>query len=303
MPLVSDPITDVVNIDVVGGCRTVTDAGITAGAAVLTSATAAFTASDVGKTVGIRGAGPTASPSLGGYSSTITVFTNATTVTLATNATTTVSNALAIIGPDATSVIQAVCNTAGTHRLLAGTYLITAQITFAAGAYLVGEGDPKATNLYLAGGNWDDAMLNLNGIGSRVESLVIGMIGPNRRGINGAVVRPQASATRVTNCEISTPDGGYSSSSVGIEAKVNATGALVAFNKVVGTIADGIYQANNDGTRIIGNDVSNTGDDGISTHGGDGAGPETTNCIVPLNYVHHPGRPRSLVLDARRPPL
>jgi hypothetical protein len=62
--------------------RTVNDGAMTAGLAVLTSATAAFTAADVGRDVSVAGA------AAGGLTlyTTITVFTNATTVTLgATN--------------------------------------------------------------------------------------------------------------------------------------------------------------------------------------------------------------------------
>lgn len=89
----------------VGNARTVTDAGITSGAATLTSATAVFTSSDVGRRVLVVGAG--SGGGAGGFlSTTVSAFTNATTVTLAANATATVSNARMWIGTDDTTALQ-----------------------------------------------------------------------------------------------------------------------------------------------------------------------------------------------------
>lgn len=73
--------------------RSVTDATITSGAATVTSATAAFTASDVGKKVTFMGAGAAAVP-LGTSAAAVTIssVTNATTAVLDTNASTTVAS-------------------------------------------------------------------------------------------------------------------------------------------------------------------------------------------------------------------
>ena len=71
--------------------RSVTDAAITTGATTLTSATAAFTSADVGRTVVITGAGPNAG--MFALSAIVTVVTDATTVTVDSVAGATVSGA------------------------------------------------------------------------------------------------------------------------------------------------------------------------------------------------------------------
>lgn len=74
--------------------RTVADAAITSGAAILTSATAAFTAADVGSAITVAGAGAAAAT----LTTTVLSYTNATTVVLAANAGTTVTGASCTIG-------------------------------------------------------------------------------------------------------------------------------------------------------------------------------------------------------------
>lgn len=69
-----------------GDARMVDDAAIDSGDATLTSATAAFTVDDVGKTIAIAGAGPAGATLV----TTILLWTNGTTVELAVNASTTV---------------------------------------------------------------------------------------------------------------------------------------------------------------------------------------------------------------------
>lgn len=83
----------------VGAARTVTDAAITTGTGILTSATAAFTSADVGKQVSVVGAGAAA----GRLNATITTFTSATQVTLGTAAGTTVTGASLTIGQQYTN--------------------------------------------------------------------------------------------------------------------------------------------------------------------------------------------------------
>jgi hypothetical protein len=95
-----------------GDGKCVTDGAITAASAVLTSATAAFTAGDVGKVIQIKGAAATGVTSL---VTTIQAFTNATTVTLATPASTTVASGGQVLwGTDDTASIQAAINAATT---------------------------------------------------------------------------------------------------------------------------------------------------------------------------------------------
>jgi hypothetical protein len=75
--------------------RHVSDGAITSGAATLTSATAAFTAGDVGRQVTIYGAGASGAALV----TTISAYTNGTTVTVAMNAGMTTSGAIISIGP------------------------------------------------------------------------------------------------------------------------------------------------------------------------------------------------------------
>lgn len=106
--------------------RSVADAAITSGAAVLTSATAAFTADDLGRTVAIAGAGVAGAT----LTTTIAVVTNATTVTVAANASTTVSGAaLTITGVLNTSISAYVSATAVTLAANASATVSGAAVT------------------------------------------------------------------------------------------------------------------------------------------------------------------------------
>jgi hypothetical protein len=101
-----------------GDTRIVTDAAITSGLTSLTSATAAFTAADTGKSVTVAGAGA------GGAQLVTTVtFVNATTVTTGVSAGTTVTNAWCSVGTNDAAALQAwitACDTTGNPGWLAG---------------------------------------------------------------------------------------------------------------------------------------------------------------------------------------
>lgn len=94
--------------------RTVADGAITSGAATLTSATAAFAATDVGRQVVLAGAGPGGGPLI----AFIVTYTNSTTVTLSATASATVSGQSLKIGPSEAIIF-------GRMRETAGTYLST----------------------------------------------------------------------------------------------------------------------------------------------------------------------------------
>lgn len=96
----------------VGDVRTVADAAVTTGTATLTSATAAFTAGDVGKLVTVNGAGASGAV----LATTVSGYTNATTVTLAANASTSVSGALLALGTDDSAAMQAAITAAAAVR-------------------------------------------------------------------------------------------------------------------------------------------------------------------------------------------
>lgn len=92
----------------VGNAKRVTDAAISSGSSTLTSPTAKFAAGDVGKSIGVHGAGP------GGANliTTITGRGDPTTVRLGASAQSSVSAAHAVYGTDCTSAFQNALNSA-----------------------------------------------------------------------------------------------------------------------------------------------------------------------------------------------
>lgn len=119
--------------------RVVTDAAMTSGSATLTSATAAFTAADVGKWFKVTGAGAAGIPLYG----TISGYTNATTVTLSVTAGTTVSGKRAWFCTDDTTAIQAAidaCSAAGGGRVVIPGGGTIGNVTLKARVHLSGLG-------------------------------------------------------------------------------------------------------------------------------------------------------------------
>lgn len=109
----------------VADARVVTDAAMTSGSAVLTSATAVFTSGDVGKKVSINGVGAAGAI----LATTISGFTNSTTVTLATTAGTSASAQYCAYGTDNTAPVQAAIAAAtSTVFFPAGRYLFAGSI-------------------------------------------------------------------------------------------------------------------------------------------------------------------------------
>ena len=107
-----------------GDARQLTDGAISAGSTTFTSASAGFTASDVGKYIMIAGAGSGRQ-----HATTIAAVTNATTVTLAAGAVTTVSGAAWFFGTTDDTALQTlldfVSRVSGKAVLTAGkTYLL-----------------------------------------------------------------------------------------------------------------------------------------------------------------------------------
>lgn len=99
---VRQTVYNVLDYGVKGDTNTVSDGAITSGLAVLTSATAGFTAADVGKTINVFGAGAAGAT----LSTTIVGFTNSTTVTLTATASSTVTNKKVVYGTDDTTVLN-----------------------------------------------------------------------------------------------------------------------------------------------------------------------------------------------------
>lgn len=124
-----------------GDAKNVNDGAITASSKTLTSASASFTAADVGKTVIVAGAG--ASGTFTTLTTTIAAFVSSTSVTLTAAATNTVSGAGVCYGTDDVNAIQAAVNDAllasagtpgngATVYLPPGRYLIAAAGIFPA---------------------------------------------------------------------------------------------------------------------------------------------------------------------------
>lgn len=100
----------------------------------LTSATAGFTAADVGKVIIVNGAGAAGVP----LSTTISTFTNATTVILAAAAATTVSNASVVWGTDDSAAINSAVSAAVTSGV--NNY---GEVFFPPGIYMVAAATTK----------------------------------------------------------------------------------------------------------------------------------------------------------------
>ena len=118
----------------VGDGRFLTDVSITAGSNVLTSASGAFTAADVGKAIRIVGGAASSTDLV----TTIAGFTSATTITLgaAAGATFTTRKTAAVLGTNdatrLTNAINAVPSTGGTLFFPPGAYVVTSNLTIPA---------------------------------------------------------------------------------------------------------------------------------------------------------------------------
>lgn len=116
-----------------GDARVVGDGAMSSGSATLTSATAAFVAGDVGKSVSVKGAAATGVTTL---VTTIQTVNSSTNVTLAASNASggALSNAVVIVGTDDTAAIQAAVTAAEAYLAAGHTY---AQVYFPPRAFVV----------------------------------------------------------------------------------------------------------------------------------------------------------------------
>jgi hypothetical protein len=124
----------------VGDTRSVADGAITTATPNFTSASAAFTAADVGKTIIVLGAGVAGAA----LTTTIFAYVSPTAVTLTANASTTVSGATTLVGTDDTVAVNAILAKAGRMAVFprgTGTYLVMANLAKPVCAGIVGEGE------------------------------------------------------------------------------------------------------------------------------------------------------------------
>lgn len=119
----------------VADARTLVDFATTATSATVTSATASFVAGDVGKAIGIEGAGTSGRP----LTATISSVTNSTIAVLSATATATTSGKRGVIGTDNTEPFQDAIDAmttvgGGTLYVPAGQYLINGDFSDSAGS-------------------------------------------------------------------------------------------------------------------------------------------------------------------------
>lgn len=213
------------------------DASMTSGSNVLTSLAAAFTAADVGKSIGVVGAGPNAS--WGGLpnGTTISSFTDSHHVNLSNNASVNVTNAVSVYGTDDYSSLQAALNAAkaaggGRVTVAAGIYVTTKKLIVHANCSLVGL-SRHATQVYLVG-NFDTGVIQM-GTGNapfetdiEVQSLTVGMVGPNQRNGSAFGIGIQASRFTLNDVEVSIP------AKTGTLAALNAGATSASYTAVIG---------------------------------------------------------------------
>lgn len=120
----------------IGDAKIITDAAISSGQATLSSATAGFSGSDVGKVINVAGAGASGSPLI----TTISAVSSSTQVTLASTGSTNVTGAKAWFGTDDTAKLQGQLDAGGVVVVPAGLYLLTATLQMPSGSVLRGEG-------------------------------------------------------------------------------------------------------------------------------------------------------------------
>lgn len=118
------------------------DGAITSGTPNFTSASASFTASDVGKVITIQNAGGANTD----LTTTISAYVSATAVTLATNASATVSSVSYTYGTDDTTALRAVLTAIGSNA----TYGKSATMFFPQGTYIVNGAFNQSNNSQLA---------------------------------------------------------------------------------------------------------------------------------------------------------
>ncbi|MBV8194774.1 MAG: right-handed parallel beta-helix repeat-containing protein [Candidatus Dormibacteraeota bacterium] len=190
------------------------DATMTANSNILSSPSASFTATDVGKAIGVVGAGPNASWGGLANGTTISAWVNAQTIQLSNTASVSVSNAVCVYGTDDTKSFQAALNSAkaaggGRVSVAAGTYVISKMLQVDTNCALVGL-SRNATRLFLVG-NFDSGVIRMGTPNApyetdmEVRSLTVGMVGPNQR--NGSAFGVGAIASRFTidDVEVSLP--------------------------------------------------------------------------------------------------
>jgi hypothetical protein len=192
-----------------GNARQVTDGAMTSGTQTLTSATAAFTAADIGKVVDIQGAGASAADLQGVTSrhnlvGTITGYTNSTTVTVSVTASATISGKTVTIGTDDTSAVTKAKAAMSSNAALyfpRGKYLVnSAALAIASNTKINGDGK-GATVLYYVGPTRNGgSQASLISVGDGVDKFTLSdlsILGTNVGGIGNTSVNGLTFGVRI----------------------------------------------------------------------------------------------------------
>lgn len=142
----------------------------TAASSTITSNTAVFASTDVGKTIRVRGAGASGASLI----TTIATYISTTQVTGTASASTTVTNVSSFFGTDDTAAIQATLTAAGNGervRFHKGVSLVSATITADQNQKIIGDG-PNSTK-WQRYGNYGDTLIFANAGAVTIEGLWI----------------------------------------------------------------------------------------------------------------------------------
>lgn len=206
----ADKIYNVNKYGALGDGIYLNDAAITSGTPNFTSATAVFTASDVGKVITIIGAGAAGVD----LTTTISAYVSATAVTLSANASTTVTGKDFTYGTDDTVAIQAAINAVGTNK--GGT------VFFPAGIYIVNgtfnNAAAENSQLYLPVVGYQAEPQHIKFLGAFPTELSLGYILPRKGSIIFAT-RQGTAGQSVINAYNSASTGPYVAHSTNVIAQ------------------------------------------------------------------------------------
>jgi hypothetical protein len=276
--------------------KQVTDGSMTSGSATLTSATAGFTANDVGKVVDVSGVGASASDTQGVTArhnkvGTISGYTSSTTVTLSFTASATVSDLTVTFGTDDSAAVLKAFASKGSGNVRVhfprGNYGVNSQISLASRTSVTGD-EPGVTNLYWLGptrnsgagtvlflisdGVKDVSISNLTIKGTNVAAIGVTAIG----GLYSAI-KPGTGATgAITNLTFRNLDIGYiwgfglrSDGDVGAQSGGNpTTGNFRVLNSNIHHCGDNGININSTELTVSGCHLTDNGAGGIEVSAG-----------------------------------
>ena len=193
------------------------DGAITSGTDDFTSASAAFTANDVGKVITIQNAGGTNTD----LTTTISAYVSATAVTLANNASATVSSVQYTYGTDDTNAIRAAFTALGSNT----TFGKTGKIFFPSGTYIVNGAFNQSNNSQLG--------FPANAFANPVTTFELAgpvPTAPNGKVNNGAIIYGTKYGTNGSYSILSVTDSG--GGGTGNIARINAVFNNIRFRTV-----------------------------------------------------------------------